>query len=308
MDPIIGDFTREDGAIYQMPARIGVPVVIGTEAEHRAFDSLEAMVGYKGEKPLTAPETYENIMCFLANLQYRQLFGSGEKGISQEVLVRYLESAKAIGEENGSRTMFTEEEMERLWVSNRRIPYGIRGTDTHFDYGMCACGVENMNGLSDFVIPEAILKKHGEASMETIHGSYFPRTLIGINQASARQELAAEFVRYLFSQEVQKEEFVDGFPVNLAAQEENCTSTARDDVSIGSGIGDYHISGNWPTQEERRELYKIIRSVSVPVMVDETIMNMITDGSRDYFDGKTDAGQAASSICRQIALYEAEQE
>ncbi|MCI8660147.1 MAG: hypothetical protein HFG54_07870 [Lachnospiraceae bacterium] len=307
MEQVVSDFTREDGGIYQMPARIGIPVVIGNELARQAFDNIETMAGYKGEKPLMAADTYENLLCLMANLQYQQLFDSREGDITEDLLVRYLETAKGIGEENGSRTMFTEEEMERLWVSNNKMPYGIRGTSINYDYGSCACGVENMLGLYDLIIPKAVLKKHPEASMESIHRIYFPRILIGVNQGSSKPELAREFVRCLFSVEVQKEEFFDGFPVNLRAQEENCISTGKNDISIGSGIGDYHISGEWPNTQERRELYEIIRSVSVPVMMDETIMNMIVDGARDYFDGKVSAREAAAFICRKITLYRAEQ-
>ena len=46
----------------------------------------------------------------------------------------------------------------------------------------------------------------------------------------------------------------------------------------------------------------------MPVMVDDTVMNMIVNGARDYFEGKATAEQAASAICRQLALYRAEQE
>ncbi len=308
MDQVLAGFTKEDGSIYQMPARICVPVLIGTEAERAAFDSMEAMAAYEGEKPLMAAETYENLLILMANLQYPQLFGGGKDDISEELLARYLEAVRSLGEKNGSRTVFTEEEMEQLWISNHRVPNGIRGTAIKFDYGTAACGVENMAGLYDLIIPDAILQKHPEASMESINKIYFPGTLIGVNQGSDKTELAREFVRCVFSEEVQKEEFFDGFPVNLRAQEYNCVSSGRDNISVGSGIGDYHISGGYPNTEKRRELYRIIGGVSVPVMVDDTVMNMIVNGARDYFEGKATAEQAASAICRQLALYRAEQE
>lgn len=307
MESVVAGFTREDGSIYQMPARFCVPVLIGEEREIQAFDSLEAMAAYDGERPLLPADTYENILRLTASLQYPELFGERGDGLSEEMLVKYLKTAKAVGEKNGSKTMFTEEEMERLWINNHTAPFGIRGSAIHFDGGLSACGVENMDGLFDLIIPRAVMERHPEASMKNPHGIYFPMVLAGINQATAQPELAGEFVKCLFSMEVQKEQFSDGFPVNGRAQEENCNETTRENISVGSGIGDYHIGGSYPKPESRKEFYEIIGHLSQPVMVDETVMGMIVNGARDYFDGKVTAEEAASSILRQITLYQAEQ-
>ena len=59
---------------------------------------------------------------------------------------------------------------------------------------------------------------------------------------------------------------------------------------------------------ERKAAYKLIESVSVPVQVDETIMNMIVSEAMDYLNGRESAEQAADAILRQVMLYQAEQE
>ena len=48
--------------------------------------------------------------------------------------------------------------------------------------------------------------------------------------------------------------------------------------------------------------------MSVPVVVDETVMRMIVDGAEEYLDGKISAEQAAGGIYRQVRLYEAVRE
>lgn len=144
--------------------------------------------------------------------------------------------------------------------------------------------------------------------MTTVNGIYFPAVLAGVNQGTAQPDLAKEFIRCLFSSEVQKEEFYDGFPVSLQAQRDNCEQTGKENYSIGTGSGDYHISGEWPKLEKRKEIYEMLEGICVPAMVDETVMGMIVAGSRDYFEGKATARQAAEAIRRQIVLYQAEQE
>ena len=95
--------------------------------------------------------------------------------------------------------------------------------------------------------------------------------------------------------------------MGIQAQKLNCASD-KNSFSISSGYGDYSISGSWPKEEKRKEIYKLIESVSVPVQVDETIMNMIVSEAMDYLNGRESAEQAADAILRQVMLYQAEQE
>lgn len=309
-DPVMGqvlaEFTESDGAVYKMPARIAVPLVIGEEPAVRAFKSLEAIRDYEGEVPLIYTTTYENLLRMAASVRYEEMFGKEGKNLTEDMLVKYLEAVKALADKNGARRIFTEEEMERYYVSNHAAEYGICGTDTHFDQGNCGCGTQNMTGMFAAVIFEAVADKHPEAVQGTINGIYFPQVLAGVNQNTSQPELAREFVRMLFSTEVQKEELFDGLPVGLRAQQLNCET--EKDYSVGTGYGDYGISASWPELEKRKEIYQMIGTVSVPVMIDETVMRMIVDGAGDYLDGKVTAKQAAGGIYRQIVLYRAEQE
>lgn len=143
--------------------------------------------------------------------------------------------------------------------------------------------------------------------MTAVKQLYFPRVLAGVNQATKHPELAKEFVASLFSTEVQQEEFLDGFPVNLAAQQIICERD-NDNYSIGIGYGDYHISANWPNRQEREKIYEQLRKVETPVQIDEIVMRMIVDGAENYLNGKETVDQAVHAIHSRITLYQAEQE
>ena len=108
-------------------------------------------------------------------------------------------------------------------------------------------------------------------------------------------------MRCLLSYEVQNEELYDGLPVNKKAMETRAETEKN--ISVGSGIGDYHISADYPSKEVRQEVKSMIDSLTVPVIVDETIMKMIADGSRDYCDGKENVEQAADKILRTMTIY-----
>lgn len=307
MEQVLAGFTKGDGSIYQMPARIQVPLIMGEEPALKAVESLEGMKNYEGQAPLFYTATYENMLRMAASIGYEEMFGNEGRGLTEEMLVDYLETVKALTEKNHAKGMFTEEEMEKLFVSNHVMPYGIYGTDTFFDQGFSGCGMENLNGMYHVIVFEAVLDKHPEARQDTINGIYFPQVLAGVNQNTDQPELAKEFVRRMFTTEVQKEELFDGFAVGLEAQQINC-ETDKEGFSVGTGYGDYSIGGEWPDLEKRREVYRMIGTVTVPVMVDETVMRMIVDGAGEYLDGKIRAEQAAGEIYRQVRLYEAERE
>lgn len=306
MEKVLFGFTEEDGAVFWMPARISAPLVIGEKDAVAAYGGLAQMRAYEGEKPLAAADTYENLLRQVGALRYKEVFGNGIEGLTQPVLTDYLETVKALGTANGAKVLFSEQELENMWVNNYTVPYGIRGSAIHYDMGLADSGVENVVSLFDLAISAAVREKHPESDFNTVDGIYFPSVMAGVNQATGQPELAKEFIKYLFSTEVQREEFNDGFPVEKQAQEEQC-AREKENYMLGVGGDGYSISAEWPDLETRREMFEILGQLDTPVLVDETVMEMIVNGSRDYFNGKSTVEEAVSAISRQLMLYMAEQ-
>lgn len=50
----------------------------------------------------------------------------------------------------------------------------------------------------------------------------------------------------------------------------------------------------------------MLEGLTVPVVVDQTIMRMIIEGSREYLEGKATVDQAADGIMRKLSIYMAE--
>lgn len=305
---ILDGFTGEDGSVYEMPARVAMPAAIGGEKAIAAFSSMDAMASYQGEHPLLSAETYENLLRLVANIQYQELFGNGIEGLSEELLQKYLEVVKAIGESNDSRVEFTEDEMNVAMANNNVVPKGIRGYAMSYDREMSDGGLEYLDSISSTALLWVVMDKHPEARLEPVNGVYFPSSIVGINQATKVKEAAEEFVRYLFSTPVQKENFYDGFPVQMEALEFLSTDDSNANVyySIGSSFGDYELTGGWPSKEKCEYVLKMIPQLTVPVDVDENVMGMIVSESKEYFEGKETSAQAASKISQKIRLYLAE--
>ena len=307
MDNFLEGFREEDGSIRQIPARVGFPLVTGRPEAVKAHESLESMTTYQGERPLTEPDNYENLQRKIGWLCYEELFGQEMKVRDRQVLIRYLESVKLIGEANGSQTSFTEAETLERFVTNHVVRNGITGGVVDFDRGVSDSGVEFLEGYSRLSFPAQVRRQNPGSVMAAVGKLYFPSAMAGINQAAADKDMAEEFIRCLLSFEVQKEDFYDGFPVNKKALEHLTESAARDQYSESVGYTDgYRLHADWPTLEERREILAMMENLSVPVVVDETVMKMITEGSRDYFDNKKTVDQAADGILRKLSIYLAE--
>ncbi len=306
-------FTMEDGAVYQIPSRVYVPLLLGEEEAVDAYDGLQAMADYAGEKPLLAAENYENLLREIACVQYPELFLEG-KIRTPEGLHAYLETVKSLGEANGSKTIFTSEsEMEEKWVSNNVAANGLTGSAVNFDAGQCASGLECLDGLGDLCIPAQVKKQRPGIEMKPVKNLYLPSGMAGINRSTQNAELAREFIRCLLSYEVQKEELYDGFPVNKKALEALTEKETNGYViSVGyrgwegSDGKDYELHAEWPPKAVRKELVEQMQKLTVPVLVDENVMKMIVEGSKDYLEDKESAGQAAEKIFRKLSVYLAE--
>ena len=302
LNNLLDGFKEEDGAVYQIPARAAFPLLIGEQEALQAYFSLETMAKYQGEEPLMGIENYENLLRKVAHLRYEELFDQESGAIERDKLIQYLETVKIIGDANGSKTVFSEEEGERYFVSNSVLPNGILSSAAEYDRGVCSSGIECLDGYWELCIAAEVRNRHPESKFMTAGKIYLPSVMAGINSSAANKEEAEQFIRCLLSYDVQKEDLSDGFPVNKRALQ-SWVETEREGYSVGMGYGDYSISAQWPGVQVRQEIMDMLKELTVPVTVDETVMKMIVEGSRDYYDGKESVNQAADGIMRKLSIY-----
>lgn len=304
---IVKGFTNEDGSICYMPARIILPIAYGKGEAVSGLTSLDAMKAYDENPPLHVQNIYENILRQTAYTCYAEIFNE-DGSVEKDALHKYLEAIKISGERAGMKTEYTEKETEELGVYNQVTPDGF-GMQSGFalDSGASSAAVELINSIGDAMLSVAAMEKGGY-QMSDINGVYLPAVMAGINSSSQNETAAQEFIKILFSQEVQNESFYDGFTVRQDSYEKWKATEKDSFVSTSRSGSDYVLEGAWPSMEWREELGELLTGVHTPAMVDPTIMQMIADGSRDYFDGKESLEGAVSAIENKIGLYMAERE
>lgn len=303
---ILNDFTKEDGKIYYMPARIDVPVVLGEKEAAAALQDIDKMAAYDKTPTLFAPDIYENVLNMTARLCYSQLFQK-DGTIESDVLTRWLSAVKSAGEKGKLQVKFSQAEMEQFNVNNYVLPGGF---GRHSDYSIiterCAAGTEVLNSIDSAMLTLSAAKMCG-SSIESAGGLYMPTVVAGINASSANRENAEEFIRVLYGTEVQDESLRDGFAVRESSLDKWTKMEKHTSVALSSGEG-ITLSGSWPEQADRDNIIAIVRMADVPVIIDTQIMEMIVDGSRDYLDGKGTLEAAVSSIENKMKLYVSERE
>lgn len=311
LDSVVSRFTEEGGAVYRMPARIRVPVLYGDQAAcQRLLSSMEDIMAYQGEKPLLTSSDYETLLRIVAHIYDQDLFGDNMEGLNQENLITYLNAVRIMGEKSGLTSVSGEEppqnSVKAAGVATFKLS-GMNLDELSFDEGLSACSIAELNSLSSSLLPCAILNKHPGMEFQTIHDMYIPSTMVGINAASGKKEAAAEFIQVLYSMEIQQVEFMDGFPVHKEALA-SWIDMDKDgySVCIGNSDGSYTLGGEWPDKPQREMIIGLVYSLTKGVIVDETIMRMIIDGSKEYLEGRVTVEQASQAISQKVRLHLAE--
>lgn len=304
---LTGGFIGEDGKLYYLPARIKVPVVYGSPEAVTALTTLDGMAAYDGTPSLLTLDIYENILRLTAHTCYTELFG-GDGSIDGNTLTRWLEAVKAAGEKAGVKVAFEESEFEKLNINNYVIPDGFgRQSDFSFAQGKCAAAAELLTSIDDAMLP-LVAAEMKNCPIQGINQTYLPTLMVGINASSQQQEAAEEFVRTLFSDEVQNEMLWDGFAVRTDSLEQWVNEEKETNVGVSMRNLDFSLEAGWPSIEDREKLMAIVRTADQPIRIDNSILDMIISGSKDYLEGKEPVERAVQAIENQLRLYMAERE
>lgn len=306
LEVITQNFSHNGSPVYYMPARISFPVLYGEDDAVNAFESLEALNAYDGETPIFPSGFYESILRTTAKLYQGELFGDHMEQLSVEQLTMFLETVKKLagagaGDEIGHGNTIGKS------AGTSSLPNSdIMFDDISYDKGETACSLVEFDSITDTTIPWAIVDKTPGNKFKTVNGVYFPRLMTGINQASGEKEAALQFLEVLYSEEVQSIEFIDGFPV-LKKSLASWADMDREGYSMMLTGGDgYELFGEWPNREKRETVLNLTDTLTNAVTIDETMMEMIINGSKEYFEGSQTADQAAAAILQKINLYLAE--
>lgn len=307
--PLLLNITQsfiDQGDIYYLPARFNMPIVFG---EKSAVETLTFMASSEVQDeavPVLATDNYGNLERLILNICYNQVFINQSNELLEDGLRNYLENVKTLGEKAQAKVAFTPEEMEVLDVDNYTSEFGNRRNGpVAFAQEKTQVGFENIGSIQDSILTFAALEgEHLEP--ESIDGIFYPELMVGINKNTKNMDLAKEFLKVLYSPEIQNQDLSDGFGV-LEAAVLNWENVERDtNMSILDYDGSTILSASWPAKQKRGKVIKLIKSLTTPIDIDPNIMNIITEYSQSYFDGSRELDDVVNLIMNKVALYNEE--
>lgn len=302
-------YYKTEKGIYQAPVRFQAPLFLGREEALKSTESLGLMKEYVNSNPDkkyfkagTWEEIVENLLAF-----YYDTFFTEEGTIDKTSYIEFLEASKLIADHS---TVGTE---DNAAVSSAGHLGSLGNIDVYitseFDVltERCQIGIDRAKNLADFFL-HANLKDQYDCIVKSINGSLLPMGLAGLNNAGREKETAKEFIGFLLSEDVQKANVYDGFPVNTSALKKWIIDEADDSSILGVSSSDpadggIELRGTCPPLEDREEILAMLSGLNRPIALNQTLKDMIITESAGYFDGSKTAGEAADGVMSKVNTY-----
>lgn len=310
---------KKSGGLYQLPVRFKVLSIYGTEEEVAAMQSLDSLSAYldaNGGEDLLSANSFEAYLRLLMTLNYKELFLGGG-AISETELTKLLETAKKFGDATGTEDGTIIEhyvngnpELTEETVLKEFGAENLYSVDTNNDLrarkGSQAVVIE-AGGAMSLIMACTVLQETG-LSPQGIHGLYLPKGMVGVNAGSSQKELAQEFLKFLFSEEIQSLDLNDGFPINERSLEEWCQKEAPADgmglAIVGTSNEDGEMfSATEPVGAQIQPFAQFGREADTPVMIDDILLEVILDEGIAYCKGEKSLEEAVSSITGKVRTY-----
>lgn len=311
LEEILKNTAQSGGKIYGMPLKFKIPILFGDEEVKAALESIDTLQAYMDANPdasVFGVADYDYIRNFLFQLYQGEIVDPDGK-IDQARLVQLLELESKISV-NARAAEFEGEEY------NTSYEYVPGPFDNIMGAGIMkypdAVSTEEISSVQNMILPYAMMRELN-VKPSAVQNMYNPVGVVGINESSGAKDLAEDFVKYLFSEEIQSAQLDDGFPVMESAMEglaaevdsEYANSfTMMSSTKIGDDI--VEISATYPSAEEVDQLMELGQSLTKPVNQDRGVWNIYQETADKYLEGSIDATKAAETIAQKVDTYLAE--
>lgn len=337
LENIIEPYKNEEGKIYQMPVKFGIPYIQGKKEYVDAISDMASMAdtveSHKGEytkDTLPFESSYSPYMLLKGLSAVNMSAWVNEDGtLNQESVQEFLEqtnriyqSAKAPAEEQLAAFGVTAEEIEEAnEVRNLYSEYGA--VFSQFGVGglnliaeSSILGVGGIYSPSDLRSIYSVEQQGDGISGKLWNGqtkdAFIPQKIVGLSAKSSEKEAAEKFISYLFSEEGQRVGTSSGLPVRKTvyedvsywmgnAKEGDVTSvTSSYNNQTGEGVD---LSIVQPGESVIKEMQELGKTLTTPVKENRLILSSVLDAGASYLQGEISAEEAVEKAASQVNLY-----
>lgn len=287
----------QDGKIYAIPTKIGLPMAFGDK-------TLTSLAGDP-----------QKLSAYISENAGKNLFGTLDRTKFLETYLSILKSD--LFDDQGfiiPDKLSSFLEIIKTILDSAEIADPSNDVYPSSDWAMLRDGnplyISVISGFFNSESAFSVIKQSG-GSAASLSETFVPYGKVGINRNSKNNELATQFLQSILAVDNQNVDHYDGFPVNPRSLDHFLDI----ELSVGEAYGGsftgfdgktYETAIKWPDKEQRREIIRICKEVNQEASLDSTILEMILSETNDYFDNKKSLELTVEAVRIKTETYQAE--
>ena len=328
-------YTEEDGSIYAMPVKFGIPLIEGKKEDVTSVTDLVSLADtveqHKAEYGLSGEYFYKLPFGYslYGRLLLEQLADDNSASwmkddgtLDEEQIKEFLEQAGRIYQAGKDCVEELKKTYPDYFDDSQQPSYsrfaGIGGDVRQLFLGMNTFAAGGIFSPYDFAMVDSIAQTDTDLSYQLWNGQvancFIPVNKVGISSGSSKKEASEKFVEYLFSEEGQQVSKTDGFPVAESVYD----GTAYwDQGAVGTvlsqGSSENSETGQMityevkvPEEEKVSQLKNLGKTLTTPILDNAIIFSAVADAGEKYLNGEIGLDEAVAAVMQQANLYLAE--
>lgn len=316
--PNIKESFTEDGKVYMIPAAVTLPMYYAQRDNMAAVSDLSTLADlfeklrkeHPGEElmemyskdmlfdalfPVSAPEwitesgqpDMEKIADDLK--QMKRIYDACMEGLPNRILLKYKGYTEKQVTSSDKVTAYNDLGGGGVQIAGGNVQVSMGALTNGYNYGLLQ-SVKRVDGKGDYCLSQI------PGSAEDV---FTPVALMGINAASAKADLAGDFMKAILSVNMQSTIYPIGFPVNeegLTSYMESLGGQVPESLRIpGEPYGAYGFSGEdgamisldmyVPTVQEQSQMYEMLKTVRTPYLERAALEDAVREAAEVYLDG-----------------------
>ncbi|MGN0483472.1 MAG: hypothetical protein ACI4HI_07955 [Lachnospiraceae bacterium] len=289
-------YQKNDGSIYAMPIRYGVPLLCAQKEYQKAFatlDSLEKWLKKHPDRSLLDGGCYKEIDRLLLQLYSDEIFDEN-RGIRLEKCKQYL----SVGKEIGARA---KAEIDDQIYEERRAAASISYLSDWTGGNLEKAKKGEGAAFTEVDCTWDLFGVHPDRQefVTTVKNLFVPRGVIGISAKTLEKEVAEDFVSYLFTDSIQKRKNNGyGLPMNQKAEQNMVDETAETNSNKDKESADE------PVRAQVKAVFTLADQLKEPQRCESELMDVIYFESEAYYAGKQELEETAEKIVKNVTEWQ----
>lgn len=310
---IAGAYRTGEGT-YVLPSGFVLPLILGKAEDIGTVTDLASLADLTEklsagirDYPVTGAVTAEQELTQLLSVCSPSWLTDGE--LDEAALEEFLVLAKRMYD--ADRTGVTPEFLELYGSYDGPVPLGSRITDMMIGTAEIAFGNASMMLLDVGGISYYMEEEEGYAFRlwgGQDGAGFVPMNKLAVSSGTVRTEEAENFVRLMFSEQVQSVNMGSCFPVNRAAFDELCVW--KDQWVGGSAQlpdGEVEFGNGWPSEETAEQFRELVEQADRCLDGNAVVEEAVLKYGPQVLSGVMSAQQGVQEIKKAVAIYLAEQ-